>query len=190
MKNVYCIRHGEALHNVLFREMGQPAYLLYRDTPLTSIGVEQSKKLGESWEEIDNMELIIVSPLLRTLQTADNIFCKKDISMIALDCIMEYPQGLDKCNHRKSIKELKYCFPKIDFFNIDYEEDPFWKKYEMESISELEKRIEKMKEFINQRPEKNIAIVSHSSFLGKFLLDDIGNKKNELEHCYVYETKI
>jgi broad specificity phosphatase PhoE len=192
MKNLYCIRHGEALHNVLFPLIGEKVYLLYRDTPLTAIGVEQAQQLGESnfsWGTY-KIDLIIVSPLLRTLQTMDNIFNKKDIPTIALDCVMEYPQGLDQCNHRKSINELKYCFPKVDFSHIEHDEEPFWKKYEIESIDSLEKRIEKMKEFINSRSEKNIAIVSHSSFLGKFLYNNIGNEQNELKHCYVYETKI
>ena len=62
-KKIFCIRHGQALHNVLFWEMGQKVYLLYRDTPLTMKGVKQAQKLGNEWEDIDRMELIIVSPL-------------------------------------------------------------------------------------------------------------------------------
>ncbi len=189
MKNLYCIRHGEALHNVLFWEIGEKVYLLYRDTPLTAVGVEQATNLGNS-DDINNIELIIMSPLLRTLQTAHNIFKNKDIPMLALDCVMEYPQGLDQCNHRKTIKEYKYSYPKVDFSHIEHDEEPFWKKYEIESIESLKKRIKKMKDFINSRPENNIAIVSHSSFLGKFLFDNIGNENNELEHCKVYQTKI
>ena len=63
--------------------------------------------------------------------------------MIALDCVMEYPQGLDQCNRRKSIKEYKYCFPHVDFSQIEYDEDPFWKKYEKETIEHLNVRLEK-----------------------------------------------
>ena len=196
-KKIFCIRHGQALHNVLFWEIGQKAYLKYRDTPLTAEGVKQSQLLGESYFTLgnNNIDLIIVSPLLRTLQTATNIFCKnlEDVPpcpMVALDCVMEYPQGLDKCNHRKSILELKYCFPKIDFSKIEYDEDPVWRKYEIEPIEELEKRIQKMIEFIKSRPEKNIALVSHASYLGQYLYKDIGDERNEMEHCKVYETII
>ena len=94
-KVLYCIRHGTALHNVLFWEQGEIVYEKYRDTPLVKKGVDEAKALGETWEDIDKIELVIVSPLLRTLQTADNIFCKKDVPMIALDCVREYSQGLD-----------------------------------------------------------------------------------------------
>ena len=110
--------------------------------------------------------------------------------MIALDCVMEYPQGLDQCNHRKSIKEYKYCFPHVDFSQIKYDQDPFWKKYEKETIEHLNIRLEKMKQFIQSRPEKNIVLVSHSSYLGWFLNNNIGNEHNELEHCKIYETNI
>ena len=194
-KKIFCIRHGEALHNVLFHEIGQKVYLLYRDTPLTSKGVKQAQKLGNEWENLKNMDLIIVSPLLRTLQTATNIFCKNPddkppCPMVALDCVMEYPQGLDQCNNRKSIQEYKYCFPHVDFSQIEYNEYPFWKKYEMETIDELNIRVNTMKQFINSRPEKNIALVSHSSYLGWFLHTNIGDEANELEHCKVYETII
>ena len=189
MKNLYCIRLGEALHNVLFWDIGDKVYLLYRDTPLTAVGVKQAIELGNS-DSINDIELIIVSPLLRTLQTAHNIFKNKNIPMLALDCVKEYPQGLDECNHRKTIKEYKYCYPNVDFSHIEHDEDPFWKKYEMESIESLKKRIEKMKDFIISRPEKNIAIVSHSSFLGKFLFDTIGDEENELKHCHVYNSTL
>jgi broad specificity phosphatase PhoE len=196
-KKIFCIRHGEALHNVLFWKMGEKTYLLYRDTPLTLTGVKQAQQLGDSYFTLgsNKIDLIIVSPLLRTLQTATNIFCKnpEDVPpcpIIALDCVMEYPQGLDQCNHRKSIREYEYCFPHVDFSNIQYDQDPFWKKYEMETIENLDMRFKKMKEFIKSRPEKNIVLVSHSSYLGWFLNNDIGDEQNELAHCKVYETNI
>ena len=39
--------------------------------------------------------------------------------MIALDCVMEYSQGLELCNRRKSITEYKPCYPKVDFSHIE-----------------------------------------------------------------------
>jgi len=193
-KKIFCIRHGEALHNVLFWEIGEKVYLLYRDTPLTAKGVKQAQTLGKNeWHKREQIDLVLVSPLLRTLQTATNIFCKDPddkppCPMIALDCLMEYPQGLDECNNRKSIDEYKYCFPHIDFSFIEHNEYPHWKKYQTETRDELDIRINKMKEFIKSRPEKKIVIVSHSSYLGWFLYRKIGDEYNELKHCKVYET--
>ena len=55
MKVLYFIRHGTALHNVLFWEQGEKVYLKYRDTPLVKKGVEEAKNLGETWEDIQTV---------------------------------------------------------------------------------------------------------------------------------------
>ena len=185
-KVLYCIRHGTALHNVLFWEQGEDVYKKYRDTPLVKKGVDEAKVLGETWEDIDKIELVIVSPLLRTLQTADNIFSKKDVPMIALDCVMEYSQGLDLCNRRKSITEYKPCYPKVDFSHIKDDVDQKWREDKYETIEELNERIKEMIKFIKTRKEIHIAIVSHSSYLGHYMFDKIGDEKNEIKHCYPY----
>ena len=71
-------------------EIGPSVYRKYRDTPLVAKGRKEATKLGNTWNNIDNIELVIVSPLLRTLQTATNIFSNKNVPMIALDCLMEF----------------------------------------------------------------------------------------------------
>lgn len=189
-KNLYCIRHGTALHNVLFWEIGETVYRKYRDTPLVAKGRNEAIELGNTWNNIDKVELVIVSPLLRTLQTATNIFCKKNVPMIALDCIMEFPQGLDMCNYRKTIIEYKPCYPNVDFSLITDTESKNWNHDREETKEELNSRIEEMKDFIKSRPEKHIAIVSHSSYLGYYLHKKIGDENNELKHCYPYIHKL
>ena len=189
-KVLYCIRHGTALHNVLFWEQGEDVYKKYRDTPLVKKGVDEAKALGETWEDIDKIELVIVSPLLRTLQTADNIFSKKDVPMIALDCVMEYSQGLDLCNRRKSITEYKPCYPKVDFSHIKDDVETRWREDKYETIEELNERIKEMIKFIKTRKEIHIAIVSHSSYLGHYMFNRIGDENNEIKHCYPYIHEI
>ncbi len=189
-KVLYFIRHGTALHNVLFWEQGEKVYSKYRDTPLVKKGVEEAKKLGETWEDIDKIELIITSPLLRTLQTTDNIFCKKNIPIIALDCVMEYSQGLDRCNYRKSITEYKPCYPNVNFSFIEDDIEKKWRYNRYETIDELDERIKEMIGFINTRKEKHIAIVSHSSYISHFLFNKIGDENNELKHCHPYIHKL
>lgn len=189
-KILYCIRHGTALHNVLFWEIGETVYRKYRDTPLVAKGRNEAIELGNTWNNIDKVELVIVSPLLRTLQTATNIFCKKNVPMIALDCIMEFPQGLDMCNYRKTIIEYKPCYPNVDFSLITDTESKNWRHDREETKEELNSRIEEMKDFIKSRPEKHIAIVSHSSYLGQFLHNNIGDEHNELKHCFPYIHKL
>ncbi len=47
-KTLYCIRHGYALHNKLFFEIGPRAYSEYRDTPLLEKGFNQAKTLNKT----------------------------------------------------------------------------------------------------------------------------------------------
>ena len=57
-KTIYFIRHGYALHNKLFWDIGPRAYSEYRDTPLLEKGYEQAKRLNRTWNEIDDIQLI------------------------------------------------------------------------------------------------------------------------------------
>ena len=74
--------------------MGSSVYNKYRDTPLLPEGYDQAKRCRRIiWKEIDDIELILVSPLSRTLETMRTIFKHKTIPIIALDELMEYPHG-------------------------------------------------------------------------------------------------
>ena len=44
--------------------------------------------------------------------------------------------------------------------------------------------------WLSKRKETNIAIVTHSSFLGQFKDKKIGDEKNELKHCHPYKIKL
>lgn len=188
-KTIFCIRHGLALHNVLYWKIGKKAYK-YRDTPLLPDGYKQAKKCRNTWNKINDIELILVSPLSRTLETMRTIFkYNKNINVIALDELMEYPHGNDLCNKRKRISELELVYPNIDFSNIKYDEDETYDNIK-ETIIQLKKRQEVVKKFIRRREEDNIVIVSHSSWIGQFLFDKIEDEVNELKHCFPFPSKL
>ena len=190
-KVVYFIRHGYALHNDLFWSIGTDAYKNYQDTPLLHKGYEQAneckKKHVERWQgKLKNIDIVLVSPLSRTISTALSIFgdtkhyCTK---FIALDCLMEYPQGGDEiCNKRKKIEILKDNYPTIDFSEL---RGDHWGDNK-ESIEGLEERIDTMVKYIQKLDANRIAVVSHSSFLGQYLHKKIGDEHNELEHCFPF----
>jgi len=168
--------------------MGSKAYTEHRDTPLLDEGYLQAQKLRNTWEDINKIELVLVSPCLRTLQTCSNIFDKVGTNTIALDCLIEYPMGGDEiCNKRKDKEMLLSNFPWIDFSNIKNKVD--WSE-KNETVKELEKRIEQLKEYIKIRPEKHIAIVSHSSYIGQMIFKKIEDEENELKHCHPYLYKL
>jgi len=193
-KTLYCIRHGTALHNINFPKIGRRAYTEFRDTPLVDFGHLESITLGQEWRDINKIELVVVSPLTRTLQTAQNIFnSKPHIPILAIDCIKEYPQSEETCNYRQMRSILQKQFPSVDFTNITEDEDTAFQEAKRADNIELEllhKRIDTFKKWIASRSENHIAVVSHSSFLGEMLFGKIGDENNELFHCYPYVYKL
>ena len=190
-KILHLVRHGHSLHNELFHKIGVQAFRipLTIDSPLTQEGHIQSIELGQSWQNKKEIELVLVSPLTRTLETCMNIFGDTEIPIISQEFLREYPIGEDTCNKRSSLTLLKNRFPKIEF-QLDVDQDTLWKEDYRENMIELEQRLEKMITYLQKRPEKNIAIVGHSSFFGQFKDNHIGYLENgdeELKHCYPYE---
>ena len=184
-KVLYCIRHGLAVHNALYSHIGTKAFTDYYDTPLLHEGYIQANFLSKNWGQAKDIELILVSPLMRTLQTCVNVFPNTDTPIIALDSLLEYPfWGKENCNKRKSKSLLQSNFPQVNFDNIL--EEPVWMS-ERSTIDDLEIRKQEFIDYLNSRSETHIAVVSHSSWLNYFLYNDTEFKK-ELQHCipYVY----
>ena len=190
MKNVFCIRHGTAEHNVLFHEVGEKAYMMVTDSSLTEKGVQESTMLGEQWLEKNNIELILVSPLTRTIQTAKNIFKNTNVKMLSFDELKEFPASYENINHRKDKKELVLKHHPIVNFKYLTEKDRLWHETNKETIEQLDDRIKYMKDFILNRKEQNIAVVSHSSYLAYFLYGKIEDFDNELKHCFPYKINV
>lgn len=192
-KLLYCIRHGTALHNVNFPKIGRKAYTDFKDTPLIDKGRVEAVKLGIEWKKLFSVELVLVSPLSRTLDTAKYIFQDyQNVPMIALDELMEHPQAEELCNQRFDKTELINRYPNVDFSNISEDPKIFWDRRHIhkKELLKLNKRIDAFKEFVKSRPEKTIAIVSHSSLLGHMLYNKIGDEDNELKHCFPYEFEL
>ena len=188
MKVLQLIRHGYSLHNELFTKIGVQAFRipLSYDAPLTNHGHVESIELGYKWDKKHDIELVLVSPLTRTLETCMNIFGDTNIPIECHEFLREYPIGEDTCNKRSSLTEIKGKYPKINF-HLSMDDDLLWKENYRETIPELEIRIQIMINYIRSRKETNIAIVGHSSFLGQFKDNHIGYKENgepELKHCH------
>jgi broad specificity phosphatase PhoE len=192
-KTLYLIRHGLSLHNELYYKIGVGAFKHKSviDSPLIQDGHIQSIELGNKWENKNKIELVLVSPLMRTLDTCMNIFGSTDINIECYEFLREYPIGEDTCNKRSSLSKIRNKYPKINF-HLNNDDDILWTD-KRETIEELEIRINEIKEFIKKRKEKHIAIVSHSSLIGKFKdnhIPYIENGDEELKYCYPYEYKL
>ena len=187
-KTLYCIRHGYAVHNKLFRDIGIRAYTEFRDTQLLEKGYNQAKTLNKTWKELHDIQLVVVSPCVRTLDTSTFVFKNIHVNMIAKDFLIEYPMGGNEiCNKRKDIDDLRYMYPYIHF--DDFPNKLTWSD-KKETKMELNNRIEEMLDWIGMRRETRIAIISHSSFIGQMKDGFIANnQKDELIHCYPYKMR-
>ena len=194
-KILYCIRHGLAEHNINYQKYGVSTFYdsKYVDTSLIPEGFRQVRGLRREWNQLHTIELVIVSPLKRTLQTATEIFKGTSVPIISFELAREYPIGGHTCNKRSSKEYLMKMFPNINFDDIKDGEDYLWDPEKQESIHELDLRINTFKKFIEGRPEKNIALVSHASFIGQMKdkhIKYIENGEEELKHCYPYLINI
>ena len=185
MKNLYWIRHGYAEHNDVFKQIGEKAYFSIRDSNLLFKGIQEATELSKNIP--NNIELVLISPLSRTLETAHLIFNtqiqEKDqkINFIVLDELLEYPQGLHICNKRQTKTYLNAKYPKFD---INIPEEITWNNT-FETYEELDKRIAKLYEFVRNCSEIYIAIVTHNSYIRRAL-----SITDEIEHCQIITEEL
>ena len=168
-------------------------------------------------DKYKNIELVIVSPLKRAIETAligfeeiaplqgkeyvqstyPNLSCdegtsnnnsssssekSRSIPWISLELCRE-KLGLNPCDRRRDLSEIQTEFPFIDFSQIIHEEDYLWNEMKnntstnkvflketfvspnRESKYQMAIRGIKFLQWLGQRKEKVIAVVSHSAFL-------------------------
>ena len=193
--NLHCIRHGESIHNILYKKYGEKVLFdkRYFDTDLTHKGFNESINLSNIWEDKHNMDLVLVSPLTRTIKTAINIFRDTNVPIIALECLREYPNTLHNCNARKNKSYLQNTFPRVNFNYLDAEVDPTWSINNSESINSLLRRINVLFDFVEKSDCKNIALVGHNSFIS-MMKDGRLNRHDDcvdsLLRCYPYRLEL
>ncbi|KAM0882530.1 hypothetical protein ACQ4PT_032231 [Festuca glaucescens] len=195
-KIIYLVRHAQGVHNVEgHKDAGaylSPALL---DAQLTPLGWSQVDCLREHVTKCGlakKIELVITSPLLRTMQTAVGVFGggnytdgvsasplmvegaghsgRQAISslncppFLALEACRER-LGVNPCDKRSSITKCRTLFPAIDFSLIENDEDVLWEPDVRETRESVAARGMKFIDWLRTREEKEIAIVSHWGFL-------------------------
>lgn len=148
---VHIIRHGEALHNV------QHSYP-DRDPPLTKAGNASTKHLNLTFRP----DLILISPMTRTIETAMNIFPflvdagPFDIPTQIWPDLREANDAI--CNKGLSRTELASKFPQFDFSECHTEWD-----YPEHSIQDATARAERVRRRLKDLSAtySNIAVITH-----------------------------
>ncbi|KAH1103335.1 hypothetical protein AAZX31_13G236100 [Glycine max] len=210
-KTIHLVRHGQGIHNVE-GDKDYNAYMKpeYFDAHLTPLGWQEVDSLRKDVHDsglMKRIDLVIASPLLRTLQTAVGVFGGEsytDITdvlplmvenagnsnraaisslncppIVAVELCREH-LGVRPCDKRRSISEYQSLFPAIDFSLIDSNEDTWWKADVRETKEELAARGRKFMNWLGTRKEKEIAIVTHRALL-LHTLSAFGNYSHPLE---------
>lgn len=192
-KILHLVRHGQGVHNM--EGNNGPEALLsqeFFDAQLSPLGRQQVDNLRKQVEAsglTQKIDLVITSPLLRTLQTAAGVFggdgesqtygVDAHPSLIATATVNCPPivavelcrerLGVHPCDKRRSISEYQSLFPAIDFKLIESEDDELWKADTREPFEEVAARGMEFMKWLWTRQEKQIAVVSHGIFLQQTL---------------------
>merc|ERR1712125_315936 len=104
-------------------------------------------------------EVIITSPLSRTAATSVAVFGNCAVPIIACELWRER-SGRWPCERRRNRSVLMSDIPSVDLSAIPTEEDSLWTETR-ESASDAFRRAAAAIEFVVQRPERVVAVVSH-----------------------------
>ncbi|KNA08877.1 hypothetical protein SOVF_158700 [Spinacia oleracea] len=195
-KIIHLVRHAQGLHNIE-GEKNYKAYMKpeYFDAPLTPLGWQQVDNLRKHVRDCglyNKIELVITSPLLRTMQTTVGVFGgegytdRMDVMplmvanagnsdrsaisslnsppIMAVELCREH-LGVHPCDKRRDVHEYQCLFPAIDFSQIETDEDTLWKADVRETKAEVAARGMDFMNWLLTRKEKEIAVVTHSGFL-------------------------
>ncbi|KAI4388676.1 hypothetical protein MLD38_000984 [Melastoma candidum] len=194
-KTLHLVRHAQGIHNVA-GEKDHSAYMSYDflDAHLTPLGWEQVHNLRKHVQALGlnkKIELVITSPLLRTMQTAVGVFGGEagedgitapplmvanagkstQPTISSLNCppfiaveLCREQSGVHPCDKRSTISEYRSLFPAIDFSLIESDDDILWTPDVREKNEDVAIRGKKFLNWLWTRKEKEIAVVSHSGF--------------------------
>jgi len=150
------------------------------DAPLTPKGRDQCMEQQTVARALEGVELIVMSPLIRCLQTAHITFedhlpnKKSEMKWIAHEGIRE-ELGLLLCNKRRPLSETQKLFPNVDFTYAQFgknddQYDTMWENHATkhtntrESIEDMSHRCyDFLVHFVRQRHEREIVVVAHSA---------------------------
>lgn len=188
-KRIYWIRHGESYSNT--------SELNYNivDPELTPNGIEQCGRLKKTikFDKLDDkIDLIVVSPLTRALQSCSNIF-DEHYYKINFICVEEIREHIDNlCHKRKTKTELKNQFKYIDFSNLNNHDYLYHKTKGSETKTEVIQRCKKFLKWLKSRNETNIVVITHGNFLYPMFNNVLHNIHNKtfFSNCEMRITDI
>lgn len=149
---LWCVRHGEATHNVDARQRGSAvAYLDPRhfNSELTPRGKAQARRCALPGRP----DVAVTSPLRRAMQTAHiALIPHQGVPLVVLDCLREFPNGMHTPNR---------LFRSQDTWRPDAEETPLALRGRVDAFLQWVRDVKHL--------HHKIAVFGHTSFLEALL---------------------
>jgi broad specificity phosphatase PhoE len=154
------------------------------DSPLTPKGRDQCAEQRPAACALEGVELIVISPLVRCLQTAHITFedhlphnTPRMVKWMAHEGVRE-ELGTLLCNKRRALSETEPLFPCVDFTRVPHgEDDVMWENHikrtanddgipTRETMVDMSQRsYDFLVDFLQMRPEREMVVVGHSAWL-------------------------
>lgn len=152
-KIVYLVRHGQSEANVAPVFQGL-------HSPLSEVGQGQAQKIAQRVQHLE-CDALIASPLLRTKQTAEAITALTGLVPEYSDLFVERikPARLNDTLHTDEVANALWRQWE------DSLSTPGMRAEDGENFDDLMQRADKALDFLQNRPEKTITVVTHGYFL-------------------------
>ncbi|KAF2133753.1 phosphoglycerate mutase-like protein [Dothidotthia symphoricarpi CBS 119687] len=164
IKVLFLGRHGQGWHNVAEAKYGTKAWdcyystlpglsnLVWADAHLTPLGAQQALAAHTLWKTqlplgLPPPETHYVSPLTRTLQTADLTFTNLPLSIPYTPVVKELLRealGIHTCDQRSTRSQIAGAFPHAVFEPGFAEEDMLWRADYREPVSARRYRVARL----------------------------------------------
>jgi len=152
------VRHAQALHNVCDSNLWTP------DNPLTKEGERQCETARKEWgsKVFADAELIVVSPMTRALMTAFNFNGKtSDDRWLVSPMCAEQLSGATCDEGTPKSKQLEKLPWMAKLRGVDELDEEWW----LVKRPEEERRVSDFIDFLANRSERKVVVVSHGGFL-------------------------
>jgi len=162
---VHLIRHGQSEFNAAFDSAARIDPMIF-DPRLTALGRAQAAALAAParWRGV---EAVFASPLTRAIETAQLAFAAHGVPLRIEALHRERAEHSGDLG--RSPRLLKNDFPHLEFDHLD---DPWWHHdparpdaIAVESEEMLLARVAAFRDWLAARPEREIAVVGHGTFL-------------------------
>lgn len=192
-KIIHFQRHATGWHNV-HGEKKKTEYLRedLEDATLSDGGLTECAAVPD--ESAGGAQLLLVSPMRRTLQTATLSFphLVGQVPWLALECLREVT-GMHPCDRRLPIPEHMETHPHVDFSLVEDEHDPLYQKYTDANTREPDEdvmiRCADFLAFLQKREESEIVVCTHSAYLrvlfNHIFSDQAPDHKTKYANCEI-----